>query len=441
MFPQESPRQNDNAWWLINLRWVAAVGQLITILAAAFVLKVQVPVVPLLIVVGVTAVTNAAIVVMLRRDVHWWLFVPSHREALLGVVALLDLLLLTELLYLSGGPVNPFSVFFFVNLGLSAMLLSRLWVWTLYGVAMFCLAALFLTHVDVALLQDPRRLRSIFSVGGVTYAHLGTFMAYATCSGVVIYFINRLTAALRQQEAALRHAQRIQLRSEKLEALGTLAAGTAHELATPLSTISVVAREVEMRLASLTESGQFQDAEVMEDISLISGELERCRAILKKMATDAGQAVGETIREVTTQELVAEILSDMPGRLCVQEVWQNDSVKQVAFTAPLHGLAIAFRGIVANAIDASPLDEEVRLEVSATEKLVRFEVVDFGEGMPPEVQRRAGDPFFTTKAPGSGMGLGLFLARNVIDRLGGTLQIASQPGEGTRVSIALRRAN
>ena len=104
---------------------------------------------------------------------------------------------------------------------------------------------------------------------------------------------------------------------------------------------------------------------------------------------------------------------------------------------PPRAVAHALRGIVKNAQDASPADREVVVHARISAEAVRIEVQDRGSGMPPDVLARAGEPFFTTKPPGRGMGLGLFLTRAVVERLGGELRIESTPGRGTTAVVSL----
>jgi len=213
--------------------------------------------------------------------------------------------------------------------------------------------------------------------------------------------------------------------------LGTMAAGAAHELATPLSTIAVVATEMERELRS-GDSG----SSPVEDLQVIRNELGRCRAILDRMSVGVGQPVGETISESTVQQLVQLVLDDLPQ-------WDRVEVRGVAeighqrIRLPIQGLAQALRAVVQNALDASSADDAVRLRAACRASQLELLVEDSGHGMDAEILRRAGEPFFTTKEPGKGMGLGLFLARSVVERLGGILQIESTAGAGTHVRVVV----
>jgi two-component system sensor histidine kinase RegB len=219
-------------------------------------------------------------------------------------------------------------------------------------------------------------------------------------------------------------------RSEQLAALTTLAAGAAHELNTPLGTIAVVARELEL-------SCDTDDGGVLDDARLIRREVERCRTILSRMRVDIGEDAPNRIAASFDQleKGLRESLGD--GELPRLRVVRDPKVELVP--APPRAIEQALLVLVRNAFDASPPDAQVTLRVESRETgHVRFEVRDGGTGMSDEMLRRAGQPFFTTKEPGRGMGLGLFLVRLVAQQCGATFAIDSKPGAGTTCVLELQ---
>jgi two-component system sensor histidine kinase RegB len=257
----------------------------------------------------------------------------------------------------------------------------------------------------------------------------GMWAAFALAAGFIVYFVQRVTRALAAREAELVEARAAAARHEKLTALGTLAAGAAHELSTPLSTIAVVARELERQL---TRTGA--EAATLEDARLIRQQVARCRDILTQMTLDAGASQGESMVERAPAALVEEALEGLPERERVRteldaRTWEEREL------VPAHAFARAIRGVVKNALQASGPGTPVRLGLVREAAGWRLTVEDSGEGMAAEVLARAGEPFFTTKAPGEGMGLGLFLTRAVLEQLGGGLVLRSTPGEGTTVVL------
>ena len=424
-----------NATWLVMLRWAAVVGQLITIAVVVLVLGVKLRVGPLLAIVAITAVTNLGLYGWLAHGLRTSLFRMRHGQGdlILALVMMFDIAALTALLYFAGGPENPFAIFYLVNLTLAAVVLAPWWAWAITALTIGCFGLLFFVHEPLPLVEGAAlgTAEAGSAVGWpVPLPLVGFFAAFVTCALVIVYFITRVTVELERREAQLREAEQQRAHGEKLEALATLAAGAAHELASPLSTIAIASKELEYEAAT-SESLQ----NVAEDIRLIRAEVDRCRAILVRMSADAGQAVGETWRRLSAAELMEATLSAMKGRERVG-VRHDHGAAACRLHVPAESLAQALRGIIQNALDASPPETTVEVTIHATEgRYLTIAVRDRGPGMSDEVLRRAGEPFFTTKQPGQGMGLGLFLARRVVERLGGRVRVASQPGEGSTVEI------
>lgn len=436
---QQRHRLLVNASWIIKLRWLAVVGQLLTIGAVIFGLGIELQMTwALLAVISATAFSNLLLMVWLR---HWRQLVEYeawHWHLVLGLVMIMDLLSLTTLLFATGGPNNPFWVFYYVNVSLAALVLTRNWAWSINLLSVVCFGFLLYEHIELAELNGLGPSLSIRQAGSTNLHQLGLLMGYTLSSGVLVYFVTRLTSELEQQEENLRVAELNQARSEKLEALGTLAAGTAHELATPLSTIAVVAGDV----AKFFDDHPLDhpDAkDVVEDIHLIRSQLDRCRSILNRMAGQAGQAIGESIRPISMSDFWELVLVDLPDRNHVQ-LRMADDVADERSEVPVVVLSQAVRGLVQNAFDADPQRRGVRVTIERFAQHLTWEISDLGEGMAPEVLKRVSEPFFTTKPTGKGMGLGVFLAKNVIERLGGSIDFQSAAGQGTKVTIRLPRA-
>ena len=426
-------RLTINTAWLIKLRWVAAIGQLITVATVMFVFQVEVHWEPLAIIILLTSSSNLLLTYRFESLRSRELNSLAPWESLLFGVMLLDLGFLTAMLSFSGGISNPFSVFYLVNLALAATVLTPRNTGILAIVTVGCIALLLIARNPTSLLGGWH----IQDLENSIPLHIlldGTSIALVTCAMVIVYFTTRLNVELQRKEASLRVNEIKQARSEKLEALGTLAAGAAHELSTPLATIAVVAKEVQRGL----EKGDFP-AEIKEDIGLIRSELDRCRAILDQMSTDAGQATGEPIIRVTAQNL----LEDVVQRIETQHrdrVTMNLPAAQAEIEAPRHLLAQAIRGLIKNAIDATPANESIELEATVGDQEIAIIIRDHGTGMPPDILARIGEPFFTTKQPGSGTGLGVFLAKNVVEKLNGEVRIESEPQLGTTVTLLIPRS-
>ena len=437
--PSSPDRLLVNASWLIKLRWVAVVGQLLTVAAVVSLLKIAVPIPALAIIIGLTALSNGIL--------HWN-FVEQKRlgpvegqawvvwNRVLALVMTMDMLSLTALLYASGGPTNPFCLFFFVNLSLCAVVVTPGWARLLNVLSILCYAWLLYDHRPLTRfggeLEPFFDLMPISDRGAPSLIQWGLLVAFSTCSTVIVYFMTRLTSALRQQQLDLRKVEEQQAQSEKLEALGTLAAGAAHELATPLSTIAVVAGDVEKAIERLDSA---QQEELADDIRLIRSELDRCRTILDRMSRDAGQTSGELMRDVSVREIWHLIVEDLPASNPIHIEFSANAEDTIR--VPINGLCQAMRGLLQNAQQASLPEQPIDVTLKKLDSQWLWTIRDQGEGMSEDVLKRVSEPFFTTKQPGSGMGLGVFLAQNVLQRLGGSVKIESAAGVGTAVEIRL----
>jgi two-component system sensor histidine kinase RegB len=407
-----------NLTWLIRLRWGAFVGQGLLVVVVDSSMGIALPTVPLLVIIGAGLATNGALAL-------WQPSASRVGDAVLSGVMLLDALLLTAVLYLSGGPFNPFSTLYLVNVALAAVLLPARWAWGLLIASLIAFGSLFL-------LQQLPAPGGLPSPGHAELMRLhveGMWVAFALAAGFIVYFVQRVRRALAAREEELARARDLASRQEKVAALATLAAGAAHELATPLSTIAVVAKEVEEALATGPQ-------EVRSDLQLVRNQVERCRLILQRMAAGAGEAPGEALVRVPVLECVRAALEQIEStEQVVVEVGQD--AEGCAVSAPRRALAGVLAGLVRNALQASPAALPVRIHLVREGERCWVEVRDQGRGMTPEELRHAGEPFFTTKPPGAGMGLGLFLTRTLVEHLGGQLILESAVGAGTTARLGL----
>jgi two-component system sensor histidine kinase RegB len=257
------------------------------------------------------------------------------------------------------------------------------------------------------------------------------WIAFGVAAVFIVYFVTRVRRSLAARETELVGTRMLASRSEKLGSLATLATGAAHELSTPLSTIAVVARELERDLERGVDASL-----AISDARLIRQEVERCREILVQMTADAGHMAGEGFAQTSLSGLLCAATSGLPDGERI-EVKVEENAKQCSLYVPPHAVAQALRGVLKNAQQASPPDHEVVVHAAVHDTVCRIEVRDRGPGMEAHVLARAGEPFFSTREPGRGMGLGLFLTRVVLERLGGRVELESMPGRGTTAVLTL----
>lgn len=396
--------------WLMKLRYAEIAGQTATILGTHWLLEVPLPLTPLLVIVGLEFLSNLAASVWFQRQ-------PGVAQWHLAGVMTLDVVLLTGLLYFTGGPSNPFSFMYLVQIALAAVVLRAQWTWMLVALSFGSFGVLLLRHRELVL--------------GNEHVHdRGMWVALGVASAFIVYFLLRVVAALAERERELADTRERAARQERLAALATMAAGAGHELATPLGTVALVAKELEH---ALDRRGEI---ELAEDARLIREQVGRCRVILDQMAGKAGEHPGEGVEPKTVAALVREALSGVRASPKV-ELECASEVAGAIVRLPPRAVAQALRSLITNAQDASPAQAKVVVRARLSAGYLAIEVEDQGAGMSAEVLERVGEPFFTTKQPGHGMGLGVFLTRAVVESLGGSLEIDSVPDRGTRVLLDL----
>jgi len=414
-----------NCTYLVRLRWGVLSGQALLAAGAQRLLGIRLPETALLTVVGMGLASNALAEVWLRSGEE------PVREAHLTGLMLLDTVLLTAVLYLSGGPFNPFSTLYLVYVALAAVLLPARAAWGVGGASLVLFASLFPLQQ-----RTPPAGLHLPGHDEVMRLHLaGMWLAFALSAFLIVWVILRVQRALASREAELVTTRELATRRARLASLATLAGGAAHELASPLSTIAVVLEALREELVPLGTP-----EEVLEDVRLAEAQVKRCRTLLQQMTTEAGELSGEAPTQVPLARCVALALDGVTESARIQ-IDAAPGLEDFHVEAPPHALAAALGGLFKNALQASPPDVPVLLRVRAESApaRVQLEVVDTGAGLTEEVLSRAGEPFFTTRAPGEGMGLGLFLARSLVERLGGTLSLSSRPGHGTTARMVLPR--
>ncbi len=406
------PRASTRITWLAGVRFVGLCGAaIVTLLGGVRAAE------PLRTLVYVVLFADGAASVYFQSRRRY------DRPSAVATVLVLDAALLTVTLARHGGPTNPASVLFLVLSALGALLLplrEALAVLTssiggyallLFGPAPFGSAS---CHVDANAYEE--HLRGMFSVNALT----STFL---------VAIVQRLRATLEKVETSLAEAERRKSRHEKLASLSSLAATAAHELGTPLGTIRVVSRELE-RTAE-----RIGDRSLLDDARLVRSEVERCRELLGELGQRSGSAHGEGPSRLHASTFACELRAMLEDRGLAAAV--RSPSEDFSFLAPHRSLLRTVANLVKNAVDARH-PESLLPDVSIVHTCgeTRITVEDDGVGMSASTRAQLGEPFFTTKCPDSGLGLGVFLARELAEGLGGSLHFEARTPRGTIARLA-----
>lgn len=430
--PDEGSGDPTTALWLTQLRWIAIAGQLIAIGFVRLVLDIPLAIPQLLMLVLLMIASNIALWIVAKRAANGNSIRNRLQSQILGAVLLFDVAILTGLLYFTGGAANPFILFYVANIAVAGVVLPRSWAIMISAASVLGCFLLLNTATPVG----------VFA--GSPYEHGATWgvtkwafwISFATCSCVLTYFVSQLALEVRLRDRRLAIAEKDKERAQRLEALATLAAGAGHELASPLSTIAVIAGEL-----SRTLNKPEIPEKVKRDFGLIREELAHCKDILHRMKSGAGEAAAERLHPVTLREIIEETIDAMrePQRV---ELRMEKAVAEFKAMLPKQALSQALRNLLQNGLDASEPAQAVILNSNIERnpngaQSWQLIIDDQGAGLSDEVLRRIGEPFFTTKEVGKGMGMGVFLTRNVIQGIGGSIRFERRSPCGTRCIVEI----
>lgn len=394
------------------LRPCAAAGQALAIAVAVGWLSVHLPLAPLM--VGIAALIAGAVVAFLRlRGAR-----PVREIEAFGHVAF-DILVLGWALYFTGGASNPFITLLLVPVALSAAALSGRTTAVVTALA----AAVYGTLIffNVPLSDMPMH-------GEAFRLHLtGMTINFMVAVLLLAVFVGRMNASLNAQREAMRRLRERALRDESILAIATQAADAAHQLNTPLSTLRTLLPEL--------ERGREDDSMLRDDVRVMTGEVERCRDILRGMVEYGRQQLAGTTQETTLGDYVHDSADRF--RLLRPEAELNTDVAPELRERPIAvqpGLAHALLNLLQNALDASLRNGSHAVTLAATIDAGRIEFVigDRGDGL--SMSQTVSMPAVSSKP--DGLGIGLALARSTVERMHGELHAHSDAG-GTRVCVTL----
>src|SRR5437763_345453 len=416
------PRRHVRLDTILRLRWLAVLGQLAAIFVVAQGLEFDVEVIPCLTIVCLSALLNLGVQVaydpMLRLE-------PVYAAALLG----LNIVELAGLLFFTGGLQNPFASLFLIPVPISATALPVRLTMALGGLALACASVLVFFHLPLPWdSEDPLVLPPIYL--------FGVWLSIVLAIGVTSLYAFQVTEQARKLSDALAATELVLAREQHLTQLDGLAAAAAHELGTPLSTIFLVARELEQTLQD--------NSQLAGDIKTLREQAQRCRDILAKITQLS--STGAPFDRMPLSALIEETVAPhrdfgvaIKVRIAVAGTPEPVGTRNPAI---LYGVG----NILENAVDFARTTVEVNAWWNT--EAVEIVIFDDGPGIAPEMLKRIGEPYLSRRRRAaevqgahSGLGLGVFIARTLLERTGAKVSFTNRifPDHGAVVHIAWPR--
>ena len=402
---------------LILIRWIAVSGQFISIMIVHFLLAFSLPFVPLLATVALSAVVIFAATVLKRTDTR-----VSNREA--AIYLSYDIIQLSFLIALTGGLENPFAILLLVPAAISATILDFRSTAAITALVIFCATLIAFFHQPLPWLEDVLHLPKLYL--------LALWISLVLATLLITAYAWQIANEARRMANALSATQMALSREQSLSAVGSLAAATAHQLGTPLATIAVVSRELERDLP--------EESPHLEDAGLLVSEVERCRKILGSL-----MALGEGEENTPYERIPISGLAEIAAaphrqdnssiKILVKATKNNSSPEP---TVPrraeiLHGL----NNVIENAVQFC--SQQVDISVTWNERKIKIEISDDGPGVTPSILVRLGEPYVSSRRKSGRMGLGVFIAKTLLERTGATMLFLNGQPLGARIVISWPR--
>lgn len=411
--PVAGATMHRNLSLLVQLRWIAVIGQLITIAVVEQVMYVRLPLAAMGAVLIVFVVGNLLSVLRLR-----WRSPVSNQELLATLT--FDIVILTALLYLSGGPTNPFTSLYLLQVILGAVLLEGWASWAMVALATLCFLGLTVAY-------RPLDLPTAGPVHFRLYI-LGALIGFVLDAVLLVFFISRISANLRQRDARLAALRQRAAEEDHIVRMGLLASGAAHELGTPLSTLDVILGDWRTmpKLAG--------DPELAQEIEDMRAEVARCKSIVTGVLLSAGEARAEAAAAAGLKTYLRALFEEWQARRAHDAASYDDGLKADVKIVADSALKQALHNLLDNAIEASPDAVAMHSQIAGDQLVITIK--DRGPGFTPQMLADLGKPYHSTKSR-SGSGLGLFLVVNVVRKLGGHVEARNRDTGGAEVAVAV----
>lgn len=338
---------------------------------------------------------------------------------------LIDVAALTFLLFLSGGSTNPFISLYLLPLIIAATVLPWRYTWIMAAVTISCYSFLLFKYIPLPHDHSDDHSRHMFEFN----LHVsGMWLTFVLSTLLIAWFVVKMSNSIRDRDKELSRSREQALQNEQIIAMGTLAAGAAHELGTPLSTMAVITKELQQEY--------LEDSEFQNNIRILRDQIAHCKQTLTHLLANAGQARAEEGNRQPVDIFLKQVIEKWQLiRPSVKFTYQCEGTQPAPIIMNTRLLGQSILNLLNNAADAST--RQVAITSYWDENQLHLEILDDGEGLNAEAIQRAGEAFFTTKGPGQGFGIGLFLANTNIERFGGNVRLFNRPEGGACTHVTL----
>jgi len=394
---------------LFMLRNVAIIGQLLAVYITQIYLNIALPVLSIGLVIFIFALFNLFTLFRIR-----WGGEVSQLEFLFQL--LVDVFILTALLYLTGGASNPFVLLFLLPIIIATAVLSARYTWVITIVTAACYSILIWKFQPLPHAHD--------SGTGFSQHVFGMWISFVISAAITAYLVGGMRRSLRDKDVELAAAREQRLRDEQLVLLGTLSASTAHEMGTPLGTMSLLCDELSYEL----------DGEQQHIIKTLNTQITRCKEALATLSASTGTAPLSGGKLLSIDVFLDELLTEwklLHPNADIQTSW--DGLSPTPSILADRTLQQALMNVLDNANEASP--NQVEWFANWGSSTLTINIKDRGEGLSVEAEKAIGNQLFSAKK--EGLGLGLFLAHSIIGRFGGNVKLFNRQHGGVSTVISL----
>lgn len=405
--------------WILEYRWamLAAVG-----VSLLFVFLSQLSPVPegfsLVVLVSLPLAAAASQFLLQRRSRRG----SRVSASLVTGLLIADTLGLTALFLLTGGSHNPFTILYLAQISLSMIVVGAFRSIPVFILANLGFASLFLL---------PQSNMHMEHHAGFTNHLQGMLVAFVLTSALLAYFLVKASKELAELRSESKRAERHRDEQLRLASLTSLAAETAHELATPLSTIALSAQD----LVEAAKVASGRDGTILANAEIIDHEICRSKMLLDRMVIQGGSLQGEVPTAISIEQLVEMIEREAAQRWSELSISFDTESAPDSVRVPIHSLVQQTLSLVKNSREAGAAKVQIVVRSSGSQ----FDIVVFddGQGFSEQVKSRLGQPFVSTKDTHDGMGLGLFVLRLFCEKYAGSFSVRNRMGQGAEVSLSL----